>query len=248
MTAPNIWAKHAFTTRLGGVSAGSYSSLNLGQNLGDLPKFVEENYRRLHKALGVPLESLVCSRQVHGSEIRIVTTEDCGRVFTPSICEADGMITCHQGVSLMIYVADCVPVLLHDPMRGVIGAVHAGWRGTVADAVGAAIRAMHEAFGCQPGEIKAAIGPSIGACCYEVGQEVADMLETTLPGASETCMSPRDNKFMLDLKEANRILLKKAGVLDISVSDECTYCSDSKYWSHRLSGTNRGSQSAIIST
>jgi YfiH family protein len=244
MTAPNIAAAHAFTTRAGGVSQGVYSSLNLGQNRGDDPVCVRENYLRISRALDIHYEDIVCFRQVHGNCVKVVTREDRGGIFIASPREADGIVTQEDGVALMVFSADCVPILLHDPVRGVIGAVHAGWRGTAADIAGEAVRRMQDVFGCA--DIHAAIGPCISKCCFETDIDVRDALYNVLGDETGSFVEIRGSKFMIDLKEANRRLLGRAGVRDIEISDECTFCNPDKYWSHRRMKTGRGSQAAII--
>jgi len=247
MAAPNIHASHGFTTRHGGTSGGIYESLNLGLNRGDDPASVRENYRRICDAMGIGEDSLVCSLQVHGRHVRTVTRADLGRFYLPTQVEADGLITRERGIALVVHASDCVPMLLHDPVRGAIGAVHAGWRGTVQNIAAAAVRRMSGEFGCSPSDIRAAIGPCISMCCFETGADVADALRAALPDAYESCVLERGGKYMVDLKEANRRQLSDAGVLDISVSDECTSCKCDKYWSHRRTNGLRGSQAAIIS-
>jgi len=246
MAAPNIDAVHAFTTRTGGASDGAFASLNLGLNRGDDPVRVKENYGRLCRALGISDMDIVTARQVHGADVEVVTRKNCDQVYAPTMREADGMITQDPGVALMIFTADCVPILLHDPVRGVIGAVHAGWRGTVADIAGAAARKMAGQFGCE--DISAAIGPCISKCCFETGEDVAEALYKTLGQEAESCVRRCAGKFMVDIKEANRILLMRAGLsaANIAVSDECTFCQNGKYWSHRRTSGERGSQAAII--
>ena len=160
--------------------------------------------------------------------------------------ESDGMITREAGVALMVFTADCVPILLHEPVRGAIGAIHAGWRGTAKDIAGAAVRKMVEEFGCSPAQMKAAIGPAISKCCYETDSEVPDALRDILAIAAQDCIAIRGDKYAIDLKEANRLLLLRAGLTDIVVSDECTSCLGSKYWSHRRTKGIRGSQAAVI--
>ena len=244
MTAPNIAAVHAFTTRIGGVSAGAYASMNLGMNRGDNPVSVRENYDKICRALDIETKDIVCSRQVHGKHVAVVTREDCGEIYQPLPREADGFITNEPGVALMVFTADCVPILLHDSQRGVIAAVHAGWRGTAMDITGEAVRKMVEIFGCA--DIQAAIGPCISQCCFETGTDVTDALHDVLGEDAARCIESRNGAWMVDLKEANRLLLLQAGVRNIAVSDECTSCLSDKYWSHRRMGTERGSQAAII--
>ena len=147
MTAPNLSAVHAFTTRLGGVSEGIFASWNLGENRGDDPDRVRRNYALLGQALGFDYRDIVFTRQIHENNVRVVTAADRHRLFTPVPYEADGLITDEKNVPLIIFTADCVPILLQDPVRGVIGAVHAGWRGSVLDIAGTAIRQMGTLFG-----------------------------------------------------------------------------------------------------
>jgi len=252
MKASNISTPHAFTTRFGGVSSGIYKSLNLGSKMDDDPENVIENYSRLCKCLDISIDDIVCSTQVHGTHIRTVTRDDCGKLFAPGRQQADGLISAAPGAALMVFTADCVPVLLYDPILNVTGAVHAGWRGTVANIAGIAVKRMSDEFGCSPFNIKAAIGPCISKCCFETNKDVTDVLYAVIPDNAENCISLKindhNNKYMVDLKKANRILLEKAGIADISISNDCTSCSGDKYWSHRKSNGQRGSQAAIIKT
>jgi len=246
LTAQNIHTPHAFTTRRGGVSQGIYSSLNLGINRGDAPAHVRENYNLVCGALGIEISDVVRSNQVHGARVRGVTLEDRGELFKSTPPEADGLITCDTGVALMVFTADCVPILLHDRVCGVIGAIHAGWRGTVLDIAGVAVQRMVDDFGCRRTDISAAIGPCISKCCYETGQDVADALQKTMGKAADNCISVQGGRFMVNLKESNRLLLERAGLIDVTISDECTFCSNDKYWSHRRTNGQRGSQAAVI--
>jgi len=246
MSAPNIDAPHAFTTRFGGAGRGIYESLNLGLNLGDDPGCVRENYDRICGALNISDSDIVCSKQVHGADVRAVTRADRGMLFTTAEHEADGLVTCDSGVTLAVFTADCTPVLLHDPVRNAVAAVHAGWRGTVADIAGETVRTMAVKYGCRPADIKAAIGPCISVCCYETGQDVPDALLRALGAEADSCITQFGGKFRVDLKKANRLLLVRAGLSDITVSDECTACRSDKYWSHRATKGKRGSQAAFI--
>lgn len=246
MTSSNIDTTHAFTTRFGGVSTGLYESLNLAYRSGDEPKNVEENYRRLCNSLGIETGDIVCSNQVHGTFIRVATKDDCFGLFKPTSHQADGIITNTPGLAAMVFTADCVPILLYDPVKRVACAVHAGWRGTVADIAGTAVRKMESEYGSSPADITAAIGPCISKCCYETDVDVADAVRKVIPDFADTCISLNGNKYKIDLKEINRVLLANAGLYDISVSDECTSCNCTKYWSHRKTGGKRGSQVALI--
>lgn len=248
MAAPNIAVPHGFTTRLGGVSQGALASLNLGENRGDAPERVTENYRRLRAALGI--EKLVFTRQVHGTLVRRVSSADAREPYGPPPAEADGLVTDEEGLSLIVFIADCIPVLLYDPVRGAIGAVHAGWRGTVGDICGAAVRAMVR-LGSEPKNIRAAIGPGISRCCFETGPEVPKAVMAVLgrEGRAYIDAPGKDgDRFFVDLKGVNRALLLRGGLApeNIAVSDECTVCRHDKYWSHRYTHGERGSQAAVI--
>jgi len=246
MTSPNIETIHAFTTRIGGVSSGSYGSLNLAQKTGDDIEKVRENYDLLCNALGISTDDIVCSHQVHGTNIRVVTGDDRGGLYKPNPHQADGLITKTPGVALLVYTADCVPVLLYDPVTNAAGAVHAGWRSTMADIAGIAIKKMVSEFSCSPVNIKAAIGPCISKCCFETDKDVADALYYVLNADAESCIIKHGDKYKIDLKETNRLLLKRAGVNDIDVSEDCTSCLTDKYWSHRKIKGARGTQAALI--
>lgn len=246
MTAPNIPVVHGFTTRLGGVSEGAFESLNLGVNRGDEPERVAENFRRVKAALGI--DKLCFTHQIHESAVRYVTGADAREALDPTPPDCDGLVTDEEGLGLIIFIADCAPILLCDPERHVVAAAHAGWRGTVADIAGKAVKAMVE-LGCSPENIRAAIGPCISRCCFETGPEVPKAVQDVLGRqAREYIDGPRGDRFYVDLKGVNRALLIRAGLRpeNIGVSDECTVCKSEKYWSHRVAGARRGSQAAII--
>ena len=249
MTAPVIRARHAFTTRFGGVSGGYLASLNLGENRGDTPENVRENYRRLGAALGADLSRMAFTRQVHGAAVRTVTKADARELFTPFGYEADGLVTNEPGLALICYTADCVPVLLCDAENGVIGAVHCGWRSSVADILKNAVEAMR-ALGAEAERICAAIGPAIGYCCFEVGGEVVEAARDYVGELSGLVRAhgERKDKFYLDLRAANARRLEQLGVRgeNIAVSEECTVCLHDKYWSHRYTKGDRGAQGAVI--
>lgn len=249
MTAPNLKARHAFTTRYGGVSDGIWASLNLGESRGDVPENVIENYRRVKQATGIDTDRLAVTRQVHGNEVRIVTEKDIHTFMTPVPYDADGLVTNVPGLAIACYIADCVPLLMHDEKNGVIAAVHCGWRSTVQDIMAVAVEKM-VSLGAAPKEIQAAIGESIGACCFEVGLEVPEAIRALLPEDHEGIIrdGEREDKYMVDLREAIRRRLCQLGVPaeHITVSDECTMCSRDKYWSHRATKGQRGLQAALI--
>ncbi len=238
---------NAFTTRYGGVSTGEFESLDLAVSRGDSPECVRRNYDIICSALGISPEKLVFSRQVHGDTVRAVTGADSkGDIFAPVPYEADGLITNERGLPLIIHIADCEGILLYCRRPAAIGAVHAGWRGTVADIAGKAVRAMTERYGCDPSDISAALAPCASVCCYEVGEEVISAVRA-LPIDTESYIVPtREGHARIDLKSINSALLRRAGVTDISVCPECTMCLPDKYWSHRRTNGHRGVQACII--
>ena len=247
LTSDKLGTKHGFSTRLGGVSQGIYATLNLRVNCDDAPEHILENYRRLFHALDLP-EKAVFSHQVHGKVVRKASQADVHTLMTDVPYEADGLITDVPDLPLIIFTADCVPILLHDGVRGAVGAVHAGWRGTALDIAGEAVRRMREEYGCKPENIHAAIGPCIGPCCFETGPEVPDAMEALLGADAQSFVAPHGTKYMVDLKGINRHLLERAGLqaAHIDVSPLCTMCNHDRFWSHRYTKGQRGTQGSLI--
>ncbi len=243
-------AVHAFTTRFGGVSEGHLASLNLGVSRGDRDKNVEKNYSIVCSALGLDPEKLVFYHQVHGTDTPIVTSADALPVISSARGSADGSITNERGLTLAVFTADCVPVLLCDPVKKVVAAVHSGWRGTAQGIAAAAVERMKRSFGCKGEDIFAAVGPCIKPCCFETDEDVPSaMLEKHGELARAHIESLGGGRFRVDLAGINRSLLEDCGVKseNISVCDECTCCGgEEKYWSHRRTGDRRGSLAALI--
>ena len=246
LTAEGITAPHCFTTRFGGVSTAHLSSLNIGMHRGDEPENVAKNHEILANALGYDVKKSVLAHQVHSDVVRIVTEKDCLGLDHHLQPECDGLVTNTSGLVLVVFTADCTPILLHDPVTGAVGAVHAGWRGTVMDIAGKAVRAMEKAFGCESKNIRAAIGPNIGFCCFEVDAEVPTAMTETFGEAVEKYIRPQGDKYYVNLKEINRHALCRAGVRHVDVSTHCTACQSDRFWSHRITHGERGSQGAII--
>lgn len=246
LTADNISASHCFTTRLGGVSGDHLESLNIAMHRGDTPENVERNLRLLAEALDFAPENLVLSHQTHSDIIRRVSRGDAAGLDHHLYPECDGLITCDPGTALLIFTADCTPILLHDSVTGAVGAVHAGWRGTAARIAGKAVQAMVESFGCQPEHIHAAIGPNIGPCCFQTDADVPQAMAEAFGEAAEPFIRPDGNKYYVNLKELNALALRQAGVTDIRISTDCTMCQHQRFWSHRYTRGLRGSQGAII--
>jgi YfiH family protein len=239
------WLRHGFSTRSGGVSTiYGGKSLNLGWTKDDDPALVAENRRLLVEAVtgGDGGQRAVTVRQIH-STITHAVTEESGSFETPegrALVEGDGLMTNLPGVLLGIQTADCVPVMVVDPERRAVSVFHAGWRGTVAGIVQQGVARMAEEYGSRPSDLLAAVGPSIGSCCYAIGGEVRARFGESFPYA-EQLFREADGRQYLDLWEANRRQLLAAGVLDeqISVVGECTGCAVDadgarRYFSHRV--------------
>ena len=241
---------HGFSTRLGGVSQGAFTSLNLGLTRGDDPEHVRENYRRFLSAVGASGKAFAMCDQVHGDTVRAITTADVkGDLYGKLHYEADGMMTAIPGVALVVFSADCIPVLLYDPVRRVIAAVHSGWRGTAAGIVTRAVERMGQVYGCRPENILAAIGPGIGPCCFETHEDVPNAMMAAVASPALPFIKIKENgKFSVDLKGINAKRLELAGLdpANIAVCRDCTAGMEEKYWSHRRQGTERGSMAAVI--
>lgn len=247
LTAEGISVPHCFSTRFGGVSDGYLSSLNLGIHRGDKPENVLKNYEILGEALGFDVKDLVFTRQTHTDIVRVVDGVNRGEgLFREVEPECDALVTNTPGLVLAAFTADCTPILLHDTVTGAVGAVHAGWRGTVADIAGKTVRAMCENFGTSPENIRAAIGPNIGVCCFETHEDVPNAVRAVLGREAEDFIVPAGEKYRVDLKGVNAWLLRRAGVRQIEVSCDCTACQPDRFWSHRRVGNDRGSLAAII--
>ncbi|MBP1584882.1 MAG: peptidoglycan editing factor PgeF [Lachnospiraceae bacterium] len=240
---------HGFSTRSGGVSTGVYSSLNLGMNRGDDEDNVKENYRRFLKSCGIDTEEFVCGEQVHVSNVMIVGKEHARKPYGyDELFKADGYVTKDSGVPLVIFTADCIPLLMADEKAGVVAAVHSGWRGTVQDIEKNAVSAMIS-LGASCENIKACIGPAIGRCCFEVGEEVIQSVRELLGTDPADLYDKKDNgKFLLDLKSVLKRCLVRSGLSgdNIDIIPDCTMCLHDKYWSHRYTGGVRGSLASVI--
>lgn len=244
------FAPHAFTTRLGGVSSGALSSLNLGTARGDREENVKENYRRICAQLGFNSSKLVCFKQIHSANVACVTSDNACAPYNRPLPEGDAAVTNECGITLTVFTADCVPILLCDKSGKAVGAVHAGWRGTVSGIVSEAVRVMALHYGCKSADILAAIGPSIGKCCFETDNDVPKAARSAFGFEAERFIfeSKNSGKYLVDLRGINALLLERAGVpaANIDISNECTFCQSDKYWSHRASRGVRGTQAAMI--
>ena len=222
LTAEGITCPHGFTTRFGGVSEGIFDSLNIAIKEGETEDNVRRNLQILGSALGFGLEDLVLTRQTHTDIVRVVSRKDHLGCFHRDYPECDGLVTCDKGVALMIFTADCTPLLFHDPVTGAVGAAHAGWRGTAAKIGAKTVQAMVDNFGCDPKNIRAAIGPNIGACHFETDADVPQAILAAYGEKALEFIEKKGEKYFLDLKAINPLGLREAGVTLIELSDSCT--------------------------
>jgi polyphenol oxidase len=235
--------KQAVFTRQGGVSPAPWDSLNVGGTVGDDAARVRENRARSFAALGRSFDSLFDVWQVHSAD---VVFADAPRPPDVDHFKADVIFTDKPEVTLYMRFADCVPILLYDQKKGVVGIAHAGWMGTVRGTCTAAVRAMTDHYGSQPRDVMAAIGPSIGADHYEVGQDVIAQVEQAFGADAKRLIELRDGSTYLDLWSANRLQLEKSGVEQIEVAGVCTACHLDDWFSHRAEKGKTGRFGALI--
>jgi YfiH family protein len=245
-----------FSSRLGGVSEAPWESLNCGLHVGDDASAAVRNRELLAESLGWPFEAWTCAEQVHGTRVFRVTAGDRGKgrlSRESSVGEADALMTNERGVLLTSFYADCVPLYFMAPKLGVIALAHAGWKGTVGQIALNTVVAMCVEYGCDPKDIRGAIGPSIGICCYEVDGNALERVQMLVrelesdPYAALSAESPMiepavEGKARINLKEMNRQIMIKAGILpmNIEMSEWCTGCSTDVFFSHRKEGGRTG--------
>lgn len=243
---------HGFSSRLGGVSEGFLSSMNLSFSRGDEPERVRENFRRIAASIGFSEKDLVFSMQTHTANVRRVGREDCGRGLERPVgyCDVDGLVTNEPGVVLATFYADCVPLFFVDPVHHCIGLSHSGWRGTVGKIGKATVETMAKEFGSEPGDLLAAVGPSICQECYEVSEEVIGLFRENFAEELWPKLFYRkaNGHYQLNLWEANRLIFQEAGILPqhITVTDICTACNPELLFSHRASGGKRGNLAGFL--
>lgn len=254
-----IRSVHAFSTREGGVSSLEHTkSLNLAFGRGDEEKTVLKNLEIFAGAVGIDPRSIISLPQIHSDIIYKVGRTDAGEGYykREHIREGDGYITNEKGITLGVKAADCVPILFEAETGGLVvavGAVHAGWRGSVAGIAAKCVRMLCEEYGVVPSNIRAVIGPCIHKCCYEVGGDLREAVERQLgSAAADLFVGPNadvENKYFCDLVGLNRHLLLESGMLDenIEVIDLCTCCHSELFFSHRFSKGNRGTMLNVIS-
>jgi polyphenol oxidase len=237
--------RHGFSTRHGGAPHVRESSLNLANASWDSPARVNENRRRLSAALQLHEAHLITLHQVHSNRVHII--EENSHQWKQS--EGDALITRGENLAIAVKTADCLPVLVADPAANVIAAIHSGWRGTLAGVLTQTVKEMKRSFGSAPENLLVAIGPGIRSCCFEVGQEVAELFDKMFPGCDlARPISARPEKFFLDLCGALRNQLNHAGVSAQNTFDmnACTCCNTREFFSYRAEGSASGRMMAVI--
>ena len=243
---------HCFTTRIGGVSTGHFSCLNMGLHREDKPENVRQNYEKVCAALNFDIDKIVVTDQYHTTNIHIATSDDCGFDFFAErkLTHIDGLITNTPSLVLNTYYADCVPLLFLDPKNRAIANCHAGWRGSAQDMAGKTVRRLQQEFGTNPAELLVGIGPSISMANFEIGKDVVDEF-TMLHTFADKYLSPsysKADKWQLDLWGINFQLLLNAGVSpeNIEIAELCTYADSELFYSHRRDGLKRGAMVSLI--
>lgn len=232
---------HAITTRHGGTSHVPFHSLNLSHAVGDNSANVAANLERLYGLFDYPASAAVTAAQVHANRVAVARAQDRGKRLE----SADALITDVPGLPLLLRYADCVPVLLFDPVRLAVGVVHAGWRGTVMQVVSETVRAMSRAFATRPHDLLACIGPSIGPCCYCVGESVVEQVHRAFP-EPDGLLSTRSGNIYFDLWQANARQLAALGVEHIEIAGLCTADHTDDFYSARREAYRTGRFGAVI--
>lgn len=246
----NLGVRHGISTRLRGLSEPPYHSLNLALHVGDDVNHVLKNRQHFCSALNMNPEKVVTAEQVHGSKIAIVTEADIGKgafAYSESLAATDALITAVPEIPLMLFFADCVPVIIFDPRQKVIAVCHAGWRGTVDKIAQKTILNMESNFGTAPQDCLVGIGPSVGSCCYEVDAAVAAKVQANFADWQQL-LRPNDLRWQLDLWAANRAQLHEIGVLKQNIlnSGICTSCNVDLFFSYRAERGLTGRIGAVV--
>ena len=240
----SLGVRHAVFSRHGGVSAEPWDSLNVGGTVGDSIEHVRKNRLLSFEALGCKSESMFDVWQVHSADT-VFAESPHPKEFEYQ--KADIILTDKPEITLFMRFADCVPVLVHDPIKQVVGVAHAGWMGTVKDVAGATVNAMHERYGSKPADVVACIGPSIGPDHYEVGDEVIQQAKQLFSEDSGLILETHGERIHFDLWKANQLLLQRVGVEQIEIAGICTACHTKDWFSHRAEKGKTGRFGVLIS-
>jgi YfiH family protein len=235
--------QHGIFTRLGGNSQAPFAALNVGSTVGDDPQRVRANLNQIYETLGADGRRACTVWQVHSATCIAVEQPHPTQDW---LAQADGMVTNRRGVPLIMRFADCTPILLYDPRQRAIGIAHAGWRGTVRGAAQSLLRTMQTVYGTQPADVQAAIGPSISAARYQVGEEVVQAVAQAFGTTDGLIRRAEDGSAYFDLWEANRQALLRAGVRQIEISGICTATRTDEFYSHRAENGKTGRFAAVF--
>lgn len=234
---------HGIFTRKGGVSPFPWTTLNLGGTVGDERANVIENRKRLFTVMERDVNSIFDVWQVHSADVILTNSP---RPLNDPHQKGDAIVTNNPNITLVMRFADCVPILLHDPVKGVIGLVHAGWQGTVKKVVQRAVEKMVDQYDCLPEDIFAGIGPSIGPDHYQIGTDVASQITAVFGDLSGDLLLPTNGSIHLNLWKANGILLEQSGIHHIEMAEICTACDLDRWYSHRAEIGKTGRFGALI--
>lgn len=241
---------HGFTTRFGGVSTNEYTSLNLNYNKNDYPNNVRKNFEILGKKLGVGLDKMVLSHQVHDKNILHVNKSHGGMgiIRKRDYSNIDALVTDEANLLLITHYADCVPLYFYDPVKKVIALVHSGWKGTLLNIGVETLKELKGIYGCNMSDVHVAFGPHIQSCCFEVDSDVADMFHKTFSCAKRFTCLKENNKWHIDLKRIIMYNLLENGILESNVSgcQICTKCYKDVFFSHRGSKGITGTGTAFL--
>lgn len=243
---------HGFSTRIGGVSEGVCSTMNLSFARGDKEEAVRENFCIMAHALGVKAEDMVFSKQTHTTNVRVVTEEDRGKGIVKAVDyeDIDGLVTNVPELCLATFYADCVPLFFVDPVHRAIGLSHSGWRGTVGKIGKVTVETMQREYGTNPADVVAAIGPSICQDCYEVSEDVIEQFRVSFDKKywEELFYQKENGKYQLNLWKANEIVFYEAGIQreHVAITNVCTCCNPQVLFSHRASHGKRGNLGAFM--
>ncbi len=242
---------HGFSTRLGGIGTAPYDTLNLAFHVGDSPETVIANRQIVCRALGADTDSIVAARQVHSGNIALVGPRHAGRgafSYDTALPDTDGLITDRPGLLLSTFYADCVPIFILDPVKKVIALAHAGWKGTLARIGAETVNKMAAAFGTEPADCLAGIGPSVGPCCYEVDEPLIRLVRDEFDWWPDILEHTKNDRAKLDLWTANSKIMSGAGVKpdNVEIARICTCCNQQLLFSYRGSREVTGRMGAFL--
>lgn len=242
---------YVFTTRIGGVSKKGFSELNLGLHVADEKEAVIKNRKIAANLVNSKLKYMVAGEQVHGTKIKRVTEKDLGKGaldYSTALAETDGLMTDSSNILLSSYYADCTPVSFLDPINRVVALAHAGWKGTLDEIAKKMVAKLKKVYNTDSSELLVAVGPAIGGCCYQIGVEVVELFKAKFEYANNLIKKDKAGKYLLDLKKANAIQLRNAGLKSKNIikNSLCTFCNEKLFFSYRRDGTKTGRMASLI--